>query len=385
MTLKNKAAALFKLRPTITAEELANDLDITITKATNVLEALQADPEAAPEDIDERADLQYQVEREEDEKVDAQKRENHWREKLDELNVKKARLTGQNKAYPQILEVPIARGSQSETIPVLMNSDLIYGISFKKEQTQGRNEYNPAICIKRQETVYRQFVRSIQQRRKANTSIKTAVLWLGGNFVAAKYGELNDNQALSPVEQLAQMEDLLSSSIAFILKYGGLEKLVIVCSAGSAEGQVTNRQRVPKGNPYEWALYAKLAQNFKGDKRVIFHTPYGQHAQIRIFGKLIRLSHGDGIVYREGVGGLTIPVNKKINAWNGGENQEDAYLDLLAHWQTYMPNRRFIINGSLTGYSPRLAARGVTPEPPIQATFCIEKNHGITSYKPIYA
>ena len=385
MSVKNKATALFKLRPTITAEELANDLDITLTKAASVLEELQNDPEAAPDDIQERADLEYQVAREENDKDEQQVREKHWRNLLNKLEAKKNHLTGRDKHYPTVLEIPITRGAKSESIPVLMNSDLIYGIAFKKEQTQGHNEFNPTICIQRQQTVYRQFVRSIQQRRQASTIIQTAVIWLGGNFIAAKYGEINDNQVLTVEKQLTDMEDLLSSSIAFVLKNARLKKLVIVCSAGSADSQITNKQRVPKGNDFEWALYTKLAQNFKADPRVVFHTPHGQHAQIRIFGKLIRMSHGDGIVYREGVGGLTIPVMKKVNAWNGGENQEDACLDLIAHWQTYMPNRRFIVNGSLTGYSPRLAARGVSPAPPIQATFCMEKNHGLTSYKPIYA
>ena len=75
-------------------------------------------------------------------------------------------------------------------------------------------------------------------------------------------------------------------------------------------------------------MYYFLKEDFKDNPRVTFHISDGYHFYLEVYGFNIRIHHGHSVRYNGGVGGLTIPMNKKIQIWNIAN---PAYLDLVGH------------------------------------------------------
>jgi len=79
-------------------------------------------------------------------------------------------------------------------------------------------------------------------------------------------------------------------------------------------------------------------------------------------GFVIRYHHGHEIRYQGGVGGIAVPVNKAIAAWN---RNRPAHLDVFGHWHQWGWLRgKYVSNGSLIGinaYGLRIKAEAEAP------------------------
>jgi hypothetical protein len=102
-------------------------------------------------------------------------------------------------------------------------------------------------------------------------------------------------------------------------------------------------------NSYEFLMYHFLQQRYAGDKRIEFNIGLGYHSFTKVYDTRIRWHHGDAIRYKDGVGGLTIPLHKALDRWN---TATPADIDVLGHWHTYLNSKRFVVNGSVMGYNP---------------------------------
>ena len=379
MNINAQVAEMLQADPSLTPKDIAKALQISLKDAKEAVKASEGTIKPQNE-LDERDELITQLEIEET-KAEAAKIEAEWlQQQVEDKQAELAKITGSPTTQAQIYQVPERRGTKSETIPILMLSDWLIEKPVAPAQVMGLNEYNLEIGQRRSDEVIRKFVKLVNLRRRTDTTIDTCIIWCGGGFIASKPAERNEGMLLSPTDAANTAIDRLYSALRFILKNGDFKHIVIPCTAGSITDQ-PNKNQVTKGNPYEWCIYNKLAELFKHDKRVTFIAPRGQHVQISVFGKLIRLWYGDSINYRDGVGGLTIPLMKRINAWNVGK---EAFLDCFGRWRTYMPGRNFVGNGSLIGYTPTAQASGGEFEKPMQALVYIEKRYGISSYEPIF-
>ena len=379
MNINAQVAEMLQADPSLTPEDIAKALKVSIRKANSAFKAASIDAEPISE-FDKRDEILNELQIEEAEAKNAQLAAAHWEQAAIAKEEELARITGSNSSQAGIYEVPATRGSQSETIPLLLLSDWFIDTEVKSLQVMGLNEYNKNISKQRGDDVIRKAVKLWELRRRTGTKIETGVVWLGGGFISARPGERYTGQFTTPAEAAKVATDRLYSAIQFILKHGNLKHLIIPCTAGGITENPTKAE-MGKGNPYEWCIYNRLAELFKNDKRVVFFAPRGQHVQINVFGKLIRFSYGDSINYRDGVGGLTIPLRKRINAWNVAR---EAFLDCFGRWKTYMPGRIFVGNGSLIGYTPAAQASGVEFEKPMQSLIYIEKKYGVASYEPIF-
>ncbi|MHC4649099.1 MAG: hypothetical protein ACYTBJ_26915, partial [Planctomycetota bacterium] len=135
---------------------------------------------------------------------------------------------------------------------------------------------------------------------------------------------------------------------------------------------------------FEWVLYHQLARMIdragKSDK-IKFIIPESAVFTNRQFGYPIRTSHGNSFTYRGGIGGESIPVNKRILRWN---MKNRAYLDVFGHLHSRSPARNYIGVGSLIGYNQLALMRGYEYEPPTQEFFLIERKRGLVADRPIY-
>ena len=124
-------------------------------------------------------------------------------------------------------------------------------------------------------------------------------------------------------------------------------------------------------------MFYNIATRFKElDWRMV----HGLHEYVHVYDKVIRFHHGDTI----GFGGINGPytfLNRKIGEWDKAIR---ADLSVQGHLHSYIPgSRRWLINGSLIGYSSYAQALGGEAQPPIQAFFLIDKKRGLTVQIPI--
>ena len=95
----------------------------------------------------------------------------------------------------------------------------------------------------------------------------------------------------------------------------------------------------------------------------------------------VRFTHGDQVGYSGGVGGVTIPLNKKIANWDVGRK---ADVTCIGHFHQYMSLPHAVINGSLIGYGPYAVSIGAKFEQPQQSFFLIDSRRGKTASYPIW-
>ena len=173
----------------------------------------------------------------------------------------------------------------------------------------------------------------------------------------------------------------ISRMIKRILAETGVKRLVIPCNVGN-HARTTEKTWIGTlaYTNYEYYMYYSLSEIFANDPRVRFILPTGQFTEYNVFDKYrIRFQHGDAIKFGGGIGGLEIPLKKRIAAWNAGGNA--AYLDVMGHWHQFTPNRRFIVNGSMMGYNAYAQWCGFSPEEPMQTLFYIEEQSEF--FKPL--
>jgi hypothetical protein len=192
--------------------------------------------------------------------------------------------------------------------------------------------------------------------------------------------ELREENELSPTQTILWLRERLSKMINTIRKEGGFEQIIIPCSIGN-HGRTTIKPRHSTAykNSYEWLLYKLLEQEITDGVTWFIGESY--HTYLNIYDKIFRLHHGDGLKYQGGIGGLTIPVEKAIAAWNKGRH---ADLDIFGHWHTSQQNPKWISNGSLVGTNSYSISIKAPYEPPQQTYFLFDAKRGRTGTWPIF-
>lgn len=262
---------------------------------------------------------------------------------------------------------------------VVLASDWHSEEEVRPETVNGRNKYTLAIAKKRIERFFENIVYLIDLQRKG-THIDTLILAMLGDFMTGYiHEEFEENNQLSPVETILWLFGEISAGLAYLEAEAKLENIEIPCCVGN-HGRTTRKPRSSTRckNSYEWMMYHFLAQRFP---QFNWHIATGYHVYMEVYGMNLRLHHGDNIRYQGGVGGITIPVNKAIAAW---DKSIRADLDLFGHWHQYLASRKFVCNGCLIGYNAFALDIKADFEPPSQTFFLIEKDHGRTITSPIF-
>ena len=96
----------------------------------------------------------------------------------------------------------------------------------------------------------------------------------------------------------------------------------------------------------------------------------------------VRVLHGDMLKYRGGIGGIHVPLHRKLMRWDSAER---ADFTVYGHHHTWTPGPKYLGNGALVGITEyaRENAFG-TWEPPCQGSFLVEANRGIRHVSPIF-
>jgi hypothetical protein len=272
-------------------------------------------------------------------------------------------------------------GKGGESTAFLLASDWHIEERVDPKTVNGVNEYTPEIATARVKRFFERGL-SIIDMLRSRSRIDTLVLSVMGDLIT---NMLHEDQAesnyLSPTEATLKAYRLLTGGIDFLLEEGGFKKILVPCSFGN-HGRTTKKMRVSTSakNSYEWMMYTLIAERYAGDPRVQVQVADGYFIFLQVYGLTVRQHHGDDVRYQGGVGGVTIPLNKAIAAWN---KTRRADLDILGHWHSRQQQRDWCINGSAIGYSPYSILIKASYEPPCQSCFLIHPKWGKTVEAPI--
>jgi hypothetical protein len=246
------------------------------------------------------------------------------------------------------------------------------------------NEYNLAIASRRVERFFRAIIWQIEHHRADGlVLIRELLLWLGGDLITGFiHPELIENNELAPIEAILWLKPLLINGLLTLLEVLGLDQLTVVCSYGN-HGRTTDKSRIVTGyaNSFEWLLYNVLADHFKGDPRIRFEITPSAHQYAQVYDWKLHFHHGDEVRYNGGVGGLTVPLIKRIAKWDRLKNCDIHH---IGHFHQYLDLGYGVVNGSLIGYNAYAQSIGAEPEPPQQAFYLLDSKRGKCQKTPLW-
>lgn len=219
------------------------------------------------------------------------------------------------------------------------------------------------------------------QRRIAR--IDRVLVWLGGDFIS---GHIHDDTA-----EMAQLAPLAATRWAgerlraFVDSVADQARDVIVATSSGNHGRSTDKLRVgtEMDHSFEQNLYLTLAAGERR-KNVRWQVGAGYLNYVDLDGFRVRAHHGHAIRYGGGVGGITIPTNKAIAAWDAIER---ADLTVFGHWHQFSWLRagRYVSNGSLIGHNAYAVRIKAAYEAPCQAVVVIDHGRNeVTNALPLY-
>jgi len=266
--------------------------------------------------------------------------------------------------------VPFPALGGSEATAFVVASDWHIEETVRSEEVNGLNEYSLALSKKRAERFFQVALHLTNLERK-NTPIKTLVVAVLGDMITGRIHEENlEVCTLRPVDAAIRVQTYLRSGIEFLLRESDLNLLFVCCSGNHSRITKKIHAATEEGNSLETFVYQSLAQLYVNEPRVRFQTTSSYHNYLKVYDTVLRFHHGHSIRYWGGVGGITIPVNKKINEWN---KSKWADLDVFGHFHQMFDGGNFIANGSMIGFNAFALRIGAAYEQPKQVFFVINK------------
>lgn len=260
-----------------------------------------------------------------------------------------------------------------EACPFIMISDTHVGETVRSEAVNGLNAYNPKICRERFGRLREAIRWEIELERHA-FKMRDVFLWLGGDLITGTiHEELLESNSMSTTQEVLFAQEMCEAQIDDLLAQD-FERIIIPTSHGN-HGRNTPKRRISTGalNSYEWLLYKSLERRYADEKRIQFLVADGALNYVKAYNTSLRLTHGDDIMYGGGVGGITIPILKKIAQWDKSRRADET---VMGHWHQRLTHRGLNVNGSLMGYSPYALSIGASPEPPEQGFFLLDSVYG---------
>jgi len=246
----------------------------------------------------------------------------------------------------------------------------------------GLNDYDLDVAERRIAELCERFATLLDHQRQL-VKVPRVVVWLGGDFLS---GHIHPDTA-----ELAQLPPLAATRWAgerirgFLDMVADMTDQVVVVTNSGNHGRSTEKLRVGTelDHSFEQHLYLTLAAA-ESRPNVQWQVGEGYLNVLDLDGFKVRFHHGHAVSYGGGVGGITVPTNKAIAAW---DRIERADLTMFGHWHQFSWLRagRYVSNGSLIGHSAYATKIKASYEPPCQAFVVVDhKRHEVTAALPIF-
>jgi hypothetical protein len=351
------------------------------TQSATLAEEIAA-ASVAIQDSDEKGKLTQQIRRLQ---VDLAARNTEIKKVIDELNHLHGRIELAEATYNPARRYRIGSavaGKGSSCTALLMLSDLHLEERVDPEVCMGYR-YNLEIAAKRNDRVINTAIEVLQNQRRF-FPWKDMVIWLGGDMISgAIHQELEATNFQGPAEAILFAQDMMLADIEKIRTALTPRKVTIVCNMGN-HGRTTHRKRFSDGynHSWEWLAFHNMARLFAKDKAVEFIIAKGSLIEIEIESTPIRFTHGDDIRFDGGVGGVFIPLAKKIANW---DRRWKAAKTILGHFHSHFHIDAAVMNGCLIGPNAYSIAGGFAAQRPSQTTAIVDSRRGFVDVTQIFA
>jgi hypothetical protein len=282
---------------------------------------------------------------------------------------------------PSIKRLELGSGLREATA-VFGLSDMHVEEIVKPGDTPTGNAYNLAIAEYRLER-YFAAVKWLIQKERETSKIRSVVFWIGGDGVTGHiHDENKETTAFPPVMSLLWLYPRLLEGIKSLLEDEGIETFYLVCSYGN-HGRDTKKPYRVRGayHSYEWGMYQRLADDLKEEPRVKVLANDSAHQYVQVYDFDLHFHHGDEIQYGGGVGGVTIPMNKAVAAW---DKVRRCHFHHFGHYHQYFDLGNIVGNGSLIGYNGYAMSIKAAPEPAQQFFYLLDSKRGKTAKSPVW-
>lgn len=288
-------------------------------------------------------------------------------------------------AKPKPIKANGKRGPLPQATYVAVGSDWHMGARVRKREVRGLNEFSPAIAAARAEQFFKRNLLMLQAARSA-WDIRRVLLALLGDLMENFLHEENYSEnCLTPQEELPFIFEVLVAGIRYILDHYDVEELLIATAHGN-HGRDTKRMHAAGSfrRSHEFMLYKLLMLHFKDEPRVKWQLGMGYEHVVNLYGFKVRLSHGDGIRFHGGVGGISPALYRRLGRTAVGA-VERIDLDVMGHFHMLSFLPRAFVNGSLIGYNAYAQREGFSYEDPMQLSFVVDERHRVPSnMNPIF-
>jgi len=282
------------------------------------------------------------------------------------------------KAMPR--KARLARPHQATAVVVL--SDWHVEETVTREQTAGLNAFSLETAERRIAELAQRIGVLVEHERQL-AKIDRIVIAALGDFISGHiHEELVETCSLAPQAAMRWASSRLRGIIDMA---ADMAREVIVVTQPGNHGRSNfgkPRKSTEHDHSFEQNAYLIMAAG-EQRKNVRWEVAEGYLGYLDLDGFVVRYQHGHEIRYQGGVGGITIPVNKAIAAWN---RSRPANLDIFGHWHQWGWLRgRYVSNGSLIGMSAFALRIKAEFEAPCQSFIVVD--HGrreVTRAVPIW-
>jgi hypothetical protein len=246
----------------------------------------------------------------------------------------------------------------------------------------GLNDYDLDVADRRIGELSERFAVLLEHQRQL-VKVPRVVVWLGGDFLS---GHIHPDTA-----EMAQLPPLSAIRWAgerirgFLDMVADMTPEVVVATNSGNHGRSTEKLRIGTelDHSFEQHMYLTMAGQ-ETKKNVRWQVGEGYLNVVDLDGFRVRFHHGHAVSYGGGVGGITIPTNKAIAAW---DRIDRADLTVFGHWHQFSWLRagRYVSNGSLIGHSAYATRIKASYEPPCQAFVVVDhERREVTDAKPLF-
>ena len=281
---------------------------------------------------------------------------------------------------PAVVEIRPSVNEEHEVVPVIVASDWHIEETVEKAVTNGLNEYNLDIAEARARGFFSKASEMVG-REAGHCKVDHVVLALLGDIINGVLREEDlQNNSVSPIDALMMARTLLYSGIKELASSTGA-RIHVVCCVGN-HGRLTQKifPSNQTHNSLEYLMYKTLERDFRDHPAVDFTVSEAYYHIMDILGLKVRFHHGHVFKFNGGIGGLSVPVLRKISQLN---LIQKADLDVCGHFHSMQIFPNCVLNGSLVGVNGYTMSLGLPYEPPRQLFFLIDSRHGRTMACPI--
>jgi hypothetical protein len=202
------------------------------------------------------------------------------------------------------------------------------------------------------------------------------VVWAGGDLINnVIHEELAQSNWTGPGAASSYIRDHLISGIEYLLKHTKCKQLRFISNYGN-HGRSTKRKYIHGAwkNSWEWLIYDTVAKYFSNNPKVTSFVTKSDLMDQDIQGHRCRFHHGDHLRGGTGQGGITVPFNKAIYAWN--QQYGPAELTTIGHYHQFVCTPNAVACGSLIGFDPYAQSIMAKAERPSQTLSVVDRDQG---------